>query len=126
VLSKPARGGLKGWRVLVKRADATFSLLVRALYDGRCVLCGSSYHVQCAHLFSRRYYNTRWDPENAIALCARHHMRFTHKPIEWDELLRRLLGEVRYEHLRIRAQMQFRGDLSLLLVALRAELKRIA
>ena len=58
------------------QADAAFSDYIRARAHYRCEKCGKQYEpksngLQCSHNFSRRYYNIRFDPDNAIALC--HH-----------------------------------------------------
>jgi hypothetical protein len=44
-------------------------------------------------------------------------MRYTYRPIEWDDLLREKLGE-KYEPLRARAKTLFNGDLDLVIVTL--------
>jgi len=91
---------------LKAECDRLFSRFIR-LRDGRCRLSGSPPDcrgsLQCAHLFSRRYFATRWDPLNAWGLCAAHHVFYTHRPLEWDELIRR---ETAYEHLRRTALSQ--------------------
>ena len=105
-------------RESVRSLDTLFSERIRERDGGRCVLCGSAARAQCAHLFSRRYRNVRWDPGNAWTLCDSHHLYYTHHPLEWDDLLRRRLGEG-YECLRLRTQvLQKRQDLELVRVAL--------
>lgn len=57
-------------------ADAAFSDYIRARAGYRCQRCGKAYPpkstgLQCSHNFSRRYYNIRFHPDNALALC--HH-----------------------------------------------------
>ena len=44
---------------------------------------------QCAHIISRSYRVTRWDPANAVPLCAGHHTYFTHRPLEWEAFIER-------------------------------------
>lgn len=82
---------------LKKIADKLWSLIVRAA--GKCHLCGSSERLQAAHGFSRRYLGTRFDLRNGWALCSGCHMRYTHDPLGWDEIMRRELGAL-YEVLR--------------------------
>jgi hypothetical protein len=65
------------------RADRLFSRYIRAR-DGRCVECGKTDSLQCAHLVSRRYHAVRWDERNAVALCQGCHVYYTHRPLEWD------------------------------------------
>jgi len=78
----------------VKLADKRFSLRIRE--EGRCYgqtkfwlgptfPCAGPLH--CAHLFSRRYRNVRWDDRNAVPLCAGHHKWFDTHPIEKDDMM---------------------------------------
>lgn len=69
-------------RNYMKQADILFSKYIRAR-DGRCQNCGSTQHLQCAHLIGRDYKSIRTDEDNAVALCRRCHMGFTHRPLEW-------------------------------------------
>lgn len=108
---------LARYRKTVQALDVLFSKRIRERDGGRCVLCGSTSCVQCAHLFSRRYKNTRWDPENAWTLCDRQHLYYTHRPLEWDDLLRQRLGGG-YECLRARARILHKQDLELIRVSL--------
>lgn len=120
-----ARGAeaLSDHRKMVKEADKQFSLYIRER-DGRCRLCGTLNDLQCAHLVSRRYRATRWDPENAWALCRREHMYYTHHPIEWDDLLTDRLGEETYKWLKVRAQTAKAGiDVALVISWLRSSRK---
>lgn len=72
--------------------DSLFSELVRARaryecqawgYDG--VRCSSQ--MQCAHIKSRRYKAIRWDPDNALCLCAAHHMHYHANPDQFARLV---------------------------------------
>lgn len=79
------RGSLK------KKADKLFSLLVRQ--KGYCELAGKDKvrcggHLQCAHIFTRSYHSIRWSENNAVCLCAGHHVYYTHHPSEWEEIIR--------------------------------------
>lgn len=64
-----------------KRCDVLFSRLIRS--RGACANCGTGFKLQCAHIVSRRYANTRCVPENALCLCAGCHMHFTNWPLEF-------------------------------------------
>jgi hypothetical protein len=76
-----------------KRADDLFSKLIRDRASG-CLATGFRFDcsgvLQCAHIVSRSYRATRWslDPDGAVALCAAHHVWFTHHPLEWVDWLR--------------------------------------
>ena len=80
---RPARLGLCNTHLL-RRADEAFSRYVRQR-DGRCVVCKSTARLQCAHIISRRYRGTRWNPANAVCLCASCHVYYEHRPLEWQE-----------------------------------------
>lgn len=74
------------------RADKFFSLLVRS--RGRCENCGSYQDLQCAHGFSRRYRNVRWEFANAWCLCKGCHLKYTMRPLEWDDWMQQRLHHV--------------------------------
>lgn len=98
----------------LKRADDKFSRLIRGLglvewvgcygrtefWKGPEFECAGS--MQCCHLFSRRYRNTRWHTENAVPMCAAHHKWFDENPIEREDMIKAWLGD-KYEPLRRKA-----------------------
>lgn len=71
-----------------EQADRLFSKHIRTR-DEFCQAAGIIFdchgNLQCAHIISRRYSTTRCDPSNAIALCASHHIYWTHRPLEWQD-----------------------------------------
>ena len=75
---------------LIKKLDKYFSILVRSV--GKCERCGKTEKLQCAHIYSRRHKNIRWDFQNAFCLCAGCHMFFWHlepaRAIRWAQTLR--------------------------------------
>lgn len=86
-----------------KQADALFSKHIRER-DGGCkyalwfpdITCNGN--LQCSHFVSRRYRAVRWDPFNAAAACAAHHLYVTHHPLEHEAGL--LEAGIEYEHLK--------------------------
>jgi hypothetical protein len=62
-------------KALKKKLNKLWSLAVRKKYP-RCVLCGSSNHLQAHHAIVRRARSlaTRWDIRNGIALCVKCHL----------------------------------------------------
>lgn len=85
------------------RADKLMGDFVKAR-DGGCVARGKhAGPIQWAHIVSRRYRAVRWDPNNAVALCAGHHMYFTPRPLEWDTWVTAHIGAEAYADLRRRA-----------------------
>jgi 5-methylcytosine-specific restriction endonuclease McrA len=92
-LAKPPKRARKAKRPLRRKAkrkaklhdaDALFSTLIRQRDGWACRACGSPVLPQCAHIVSRRYRATRWSAENAVTLCKKDHMRWTHDPLGWE------------------------------------------
>ena len=88
-----------------KEADRKFSLMIRSsgkcygqtkFWQGPTFACAGPLH--CAHLFSRRYRNVRWNRDNAVPLCAGHHKWFDTHPVEKDDMMLDYL-EVDYREL---------------------------
>lgn len=76
------------------QTDRVFSALVRAR-DRKCMApTGSCWGavLHCAHIVSRRYEATRYDPENAMALCVACHDYWTVHPNGWRDKVDDLLG----------------------------------
>lgn len=67
----------------MKQADVLFAKFVKER-DQLCLNCGSVDYLQCAHLITRAYKSIRVNPKNAVALCRRCHIFYTHRPLEWD------------------------------------------
>jgi HNH endonuclease len=66
------------------RADRAFSKWIRTR-DGRCQADEPhAGNLQAAHLISRSYKAIRTNTKNVTTLCAKHHMYFTHHPLEWE------------------------------------------
>ena len=84
------------------KADKLFSKIIRA--EGRCQKCGSQDFLQCAHIISSRYANTRVELDNAWALCAKCHRRLTDWPREHSRYITETIGSTRYEELREQAE----------------------
>ena len=89
---------------LRRKADRLFSLAVRERDGNECRHCGEHYRPQCAHIVSRRYDATRWSLDNAVCLCARCHMKFTHDPLGWEDWVNERFGKKRLRSLKVRAR----------------------
>lgn len=100
-----------------RECDRLFSLRVRAC--GRCEHCKAQSGLQCAHLISRRYAAIRFDRTNAVALCARCHTYFTHRPLEWEVWCYARLGKG-FDLLKSRALGVTKPDYDAILRDLRA------
>lgn len=82
------------------KADKLFSQYIRAV--GYCEKCGKrppEVQLQCAHWISRRYGNTRCDPDNAFSLCAGCHHWFGANPSEFHFWAFGMRGQDTYDRL---------------------------
>lgn len=78
-------GGIK-----IRPSDKAFSLYIRTRDGWTCQRCGHQYTpptsaLHCSHFQGRGKENTRFDPENADALCYGCHRYFTSHPGEHYE-----------------------------------------
>lgn len=87
---------------LTRKLDVECSRIIRSI--GYCVSCKKTDYLklQCAHIFSRTYRNTRWDLKNLICLCAGCHFEAHKNPIRFVEKVKEHLGEYEYEALKNR------------------------
>src|SRR6266545_773909 len=98
----------------VARADRVVASFVKARDGGCVVVWGTLKHgggLQWSHLISRWYHTTRWDPQASVAMCAAHHVWFTHHPVEFWEWTNFWLGPGAFEKLRGKALDGARPDL---------------
>lgn len=61
-IKKPTR------KSLIRKLDNKVSEIVRKR-DTNCVICFSTKQITAGHLFSRRFYSTRWDLDNVFTQC---------------------------------------------------------
>jgi len=75
---KPKKKVWKFKKTELNECDSAFSREIRQR-DGRCMFPGCPVEdfasLQASHYFGRANWNTRFDPENMIALCMFHHFR---------------------------------------------------
>ena len=99
----------KAWTT--RKADKQFSAFIRKR-DGKCQHpnCQEIERLQCSHFWGRSISATRYDPENCIALCYRHHYGDTingwenRKQGEYRDHMIKLLGQKKYDELAIRSR----------------------
>lgn len=73
------------------------------LRDGRkCVVCGKAEHLQWGHVFSRRIYATRYDPENYFVQCAGCNLRHTYDPLVYYDWYKQKFGVEKFDNLYIK------------------------
>lgn len=83
-------------RIKIDQADKYFSLYIRTRDNWTCKRCHVQYipptkALHCSHFQGRAKENTRFDPDNADALCYGCHQYFTSHPAEhyaWQVLLK--------------------------------------
>lgn len=90
------------------KADRLFSQLVRS--RGACEHCDKTENLQCAHVLSRRFANTRTDLDNAYCLCAGCHMMFTNQPVDFGIFVLNKMGADAYDALELRAHADRKVD----------------
>lgn len=65
--------------------------------------------IHLSHYVSRGTKSTRWDEENAAALCYSCHLRFTKNPHEHTEFFVKRLGQKKYDALILRSHLSFKA-----------------
>ena len=86
------------------KLDKLFSLYIRLLCDFTCKRCSkkhltNSRGLHCAHYHSRGKLSTRFERDNATALCYGCHIYLDHHPPEKAEFFLNLLGLKRFNEL---------------------------
>ena len=126
-----------------RKTDILFSKYIRQRDNWRCVACdldtetGSkdySEHkrgLHCSHYWGRGRENTRFDPENCIALCYYHHKYsegwgHTETKPRFTTYLKDKLGEKGFELLKVRAYTYKRRDDVTDLIILKELLKELS
>ena len=88
-----------GGRIKRNQADKHFSDCVRKAAEWRCQRCEKDYTdkpqgLQCSHFISRSHWATRYDPKNALALCAYCHNYVEGFPVAHINLWRDIHGSI--------------------------------
>jgi hypothetical protein len=55
------------------KKDKEWQAAIRLRDSNKCVICGESKIVHCHHLFPREIKEFRWNINNGVALCPKHH-----------------------------------------------------
>ena len=104
-----------GVKIHISALDRLFSQYIRTRDHWTCQRCGKVHPpptmaLHCAHTYKRRHQLTRWDADNADALCYGCHQYFEE---HWPEHLtwkRQRIGHPRFQRLTRRHQMVGRVD----------------
>jgi 5-methylcytosine-specific restriction endonuclease McrA len=111
VKSKPKKA-TKTQAQLKKDLDAIFSKYIRRKYPARCYTCGKiDTPLQCGHFVSRQYLATRWDENNCRPQCVGCNIYGNGKPLDFEENLKKELGEQFVEQMKASRHQSLKLDL---------------
>lgn len=92
-------------------ADRIFSEIIRSVgYCENCFRKPPLVQLQCAHIISRRYSNTRVDIRNAMCLCAGCHRYYTDHPVEFSKFVQRSWAAEFYDDTYAKSQSSSKVD----------------
>ncbi len=97
-------------KIKIDPLDVLFGKIVRLLADNHCEYCGEYKRLECSHFHGRRKKSTRWDFDNAAALCFTCHREMDEHPDVHTGFFKKRLGSERYEQLGIRARTIVKPD----------------
>lgn len=110
---------------LIKDLDALCRIIVFKR-DKVCQKCGrSTGKLDWSHIYSRRYKQIRWNPENSMIFCAGCHIFFHQNPLEFTDFIRAKLGD-RLDRLTLKRNSYFKTsvvNLELLKIKLEKEVE---
>lgn len=122
-------------KIKLRKADVLFSKYIRNKANWKCEVptCQKNYRdnpqgLHCSHYWGRGRENTRFDPENCIALCFYHHRLWGHgdERDSYTEYMVRRLGKQAFDKLKIRAYQYRKKDDKLILIYLKQKLNDLA
>ena len=104
-LVKPVKKTLKQKPLADHIVDLAWGKRLRDDAKGICEYCGITHFPNAHHIFSRRNWSVRWELDNGICLCSKHHTfspEFSAHltPMEFAEWIKEKRGEEWYEKLR--------------------------
>lgn len=100
----------KASKVKVKVLDDYWSEIIKFRAGRKCEYCGSTKKLNSHHIYSRGIWSVRWDLDNGICLCVRHHLlgaESAHKsPLLFAEWIKDQRGELWHKRLleKVRAK----------------------
>lgn len=111
-------------------ADKYFSEYIRKRAGWSCERCRVEYEppttaLHCSHFYGRGNKSTRFDPDNASALCYGCHQRMGAHPNEHVEFFKKRLGEKRFEALANRFHIPQKVDEKLIVLWCKQEIKKL-
>ena len=93
----------------LKICDDLRSKLIKIRAGFKCEYCWATKYLNSHHIFTRNNYSTRYDLDNGICLCSKHHTLSSsfsaHKtPMEFSERIIELRWEERYQNLKFKTK----------------------
>lgn len=91
--------------------DALWSKAVKILGDNKCAYCGSTEGLNSHHIIGRRNFATRWNVNNGVVLCPKHHV-FSSKfsahqtPTLFSDFIQEKRGDEWYSQLVMMSTME--------------------
>lgn len=112
----------------IDAADKAFSLYIRTRAGWNCERCGKHYEpptsaLHCSHFMGRGKEATRFDPDNANALCYGCHQFFTSHPalhLEWQVMKK---GQPLVDNIILRSSFHKKKDRKMEVLIWRQALK---
>lgn len=118
-------------RIKLDKADIAFSEYIRSRDKWTCQRCGKRYipptqALHCSHYFGRGKESTRFDPENADALCYGCHVQWGGTDREaYRQFKINQLGQDGFDRLTIRANTYKKKDRKMALIMARELLRSL-
>ncbi len=94
----------------VKYANTLWSTRIKEKYNHCCAFCGETFAIAGHHIRSRRFASTRYDTDNGIAVCRKHHWMAHNDPEAFRQELKMLIGEKMINHLFKKSQKIVKTD----------------
>ena len=107
-----------------KQCDKLWADAVRKKAGGCCEKCGTRKYIQAHHIFPRTCFSLRYDIENGVALCRKHHLYWAHKDaidfynwiktkrnIDYLESCKMRQSKNDYQAIKLYLESKFREDL---------------
>jgi hypothetical protein len=95
-----------------KQCDKLWSEIIRSI--GQCERCGrTDKKLEAAHIYSRRYANTRHDLENGICLCTGCHFWAHQNPVDFTHWIEERIGRDKLDDLREKKERVSKVDYNL-------------
>jgi len=114
VCSKECLRELKAHRVKVNTMDGMWAKVIKNRAGWKCEYCGGVKKLNAHHIYSRGVWSVRWDLDNGMCLCVRHHIlgaKSAHKsPLLFADWIREQRGDVWNKRLLEKVKLDRKPD----------------